>query len=526
MASGQKIERLNFRERIVSNDWMRMQAFIGAQIADSYKWLFSAVCGEGGFPASIITTTNPMWGVVLNGICARPEIGTINMFVEPGAVVIANPDTVPSADDSPIKVINDAGVQLAGALTLTAGAGSTRIDILECSRVEVDVESDNRDIFDPVTGLFTPTSVPKVTANQLQYRIRNGTAGGGFASVSTVSGWMPIAVMSVPNTATTWDDCTVWDVRRLMSDMVRAPAQVTQKFPYRRKAWATCHEVGGVRTARGVIETELDQFRVGGELGSSSSGLANGALDLQAANVLEPGFVVANSLPWLLYLLFPFGLPRWAKFTPASAGFRIPDALKGIPVFTQKSVVNHGGGPGVAVSLPTGTGLGGSTTKGVVALSGAFEAGGVFISCVEADNWVKLATQPATVSPAAGAGTGSVRYDLLDNTHWPLGATAVRLQFRTVLSAVAGTSLLCTRSVTMTDGAANVLFEDLAGYTLLSPAGGSVNEFFEVEIPLHNLLTAMPNGSAITRQFFLGHTVATFTFSSQSVRVLGWRMGQ
>lgn len=526
MASGQKIERLNFRERIVSNDWMRMQSFIGAHLADSFKWLFSAVSGEGGAPLSIETTTSPLWGVVLNGLCARPEIGTVNMFVGPGTVVMANPDASPNADDSPIKVITDVGQLLAGALTLTPGAVATRIDILECSRVEVDIDSDNRDIFDPVTGLFTPSSVPKVTANQLIYRIRTGTPGGGFAGVGTVSGWMPLAVMSVPSTATTWDDVTVWDVRRLMSDMVRAPAQVTQKFPYRRKGWATAFEVGGVRTVRGVIEAELDQYRVGGELGSSLSGLANGAIDLLSASVLEPGFVPIASGIWVLYLMTPFGLPRWAKFTPATSLQRVPDALKGIPVFTHKSIVSHSGKPGIAVSLPTGTGLGGSSTSGVAALTGAFDNTSNFSNSVLADGWTRLNLGGGAILPASGAGTGSVRYDLIDNTHWPVGATAVRIRFATRLSAVAGTAVPASREIQILDGAGNSIWSDLTGLSYVSPTGGLINEFIEVDIPLHNMLTAMPNGSAITRQITLVHTMATFTYSLQSARVVGWRMGQ
>lgn len=523
MASGNKTMVLNARERVVSDDWNRMQRFVGAQVADAIRWLMLTVQLESGATSlNIQTTLNPLWGVILNGLEARPEIGTVNLFVNPGVIAMINPDASPSSDDSPAKVFYDAGQPLAGALTLTPGSVATRIDVIECSRVDVVTQSDNRDVFDPVTGLFTAVLVDKVKTSQLVFRIRTGTAGGGFASVGTAAGWMPIAVASVPSTATTWDDVTLWDVRRLMADMVRSPAQLQQKFPHVRKAWATMFELGGVRTARGVIETELDQYLMGGQLGSNFSGLANGALDLLSTSVLEPGFAVSNDLPWILYLLTPFGLPRWAKYTPATAGIRIPDALKGIPVFTQKTPANHGGNPGVAVSLPTGTGLGGSTTKGVVALTGIFN-GANFANGVLADHWTRL-VGPA-ISPASGAGSGSVRYDLIDGTHWPTGATAVRLRFATRLAAAAGTAITGTREVILTDGAGNVVFSDLQGVVFLSPTAGAINEFIEVDVPLHDLLTAMPNGSPITRQILLTHTVATFTFSVQSVRVVGWRMG-
>lgn len=523
--SGQKIEKLNFRERVVSNDWMRMQAFIGAHVADISKWLFSAVSTEGGFPFLIETTTDPLWGIILNGLNVRPEIGTTNLFIQPGVIGMANPDAVPSADDSAFKIWADPGVQLAGLLTLTPGAVGTRIDVIECSRTQVDIESDNRDIFDVLTGLFTPALVPKVHGSQLTFRIRTGTPGGGFAGVGTAAGWMPLAVCSVPSTATTWDDVIVWDVRRLMSDMVRSPAQVTQQFPKQGRNWATYHEVGGVRTLRGWVETELDESRMGGQFASSISGFAGGALDLLSTEVLESGFAPVANTPWALYMVRPFGLPRWARYSPATTGARQPQPLNGIPVFTQRLPGTHRGKPSTAIALPTGLGLGGTSTDAVVAVTGGFGAGPTFLSGVVGGGWTRLTGPPAVISPAAGAGTGSVRYDLSDNTHWPNGAVAVRLRFRTQLSAVAGTSLDCTRSVQQLDGAGNILTEDLTRFTLMSPTGGVLLEFFEIEVPLH-CFAGMPTGTNITRQFQVVHTVAVFTFALQSCQVMGWRMGQ
>lgn len=526
MASGNKRMKINTRERLVSTDHNRLQAFEGAQVAEIMRWMLTAFSSETGAAPSIVSTTsNPLFGVIVNGLWARPEIGTTNLFVEAGVIGMVNPDASPSSDDSPFKIWADSGQPLAGALTLTPGAVATRVDVIECSRVTVVTESDNRDIFNPTTQLFTPVLVDKVEVEQLVFRIRTGTPGGGFAGVGTASGWMPLAVAVVPSTATTWDDVTVWDVRRLMIDFVRAPAMVSQQFPQQGKSWSTAHELAGVRTLRGWIDTQLGDSRMGGELAPSNSGLAGGALDLLSTEVLEAGFAAASNAPWGLYFVAPHSLPRWARYTPASSGLRIPMARRGIPVFTQKMPTSHRGQPSAAISIPTDLGLGGSSTNAVIGITGGFGSGGTFISSVTGGGWTRLSGPPAVVSPASGAGTGSVRYDLADNTHWPVGATAVRLRFKTQLSAVAGTAADCARAVQQLDGSGNILTEDLARFTLLSPTGGVLQEFFEIEVPLH-CFAGMPNGTNITRQFNLSHTVAVFTFAAQNCQVMGWRMGQ
>lgn len=527
MASGNKRMVLNTRERLVSTDHNRLQAFAGEHVAEIFRYMSTYLAGEGGAASIIGTTTSPMLSIVLNGLWARPEVGTVNLFIEPGVAGMVNPDASPSSDDSPFKVFKDDGVQLAGQLTLTpGGGGATRIDVIEFARIEQVEESDNRDIFNPATGLFAPTLVDKVISDRLTYRIRTGTPGGGFPG--TASGWTPIAVASVPNTATTWDQCIVWDVRPLVTDLVRAPAQVLQKFPSIGKHYGSAYSDGVFRRLYGVFESQRDQWRVGGEIGSTLSGLAGGALDLTSAEIIEPGFAGVGSLPWALYAMQPFGLPRWARYSPASSGLRVPLPFRGIPVLSQKTHA-FDGKPVAAVSLPTAFGLGGSSTEGVAVATGAFDAGGTFLNASYADGWTRLAGFPATVSPASGANTPDPIYEIQDSTHFPRGAVALRARFATTLNAsIANTGFSLQRSVRCLDAASIPIAE--VGFEIVGHDSKNTSQAFdtfEVDIPLH-AIASMPNGSQVTRRFHVAYSTSglvAITYAAQSMRIVGWKMG-
>lgn len=531
--SGNKREILNTRERVVSTDWNRMQQFIAAGGAEALRWMMSAQSTEGGASSVGSSTTSPLTAIVVNGLWARPEIGTVNLFVEPGTVGMVNPDAVPSADDSPFKVITDAGVQVAGALTLTAGAVGTRIDVIECSRVVEVLESDNRDIFNPATGLFSPVLVPKVERDRLSYRIRVGVAGAGFPG--TVSGWLPLAVASVPSTATTWNDVTLFDVRPLMQDLVRSPAQVLQTFPHRPHAWATAVEETALgRKLRGFAEAERRQWRVGGEFGSVLSGLIGGALDLAGTDVVEPGFAVTNNRPWYVYAVFPHALPRWARYSPSSSGQRVPLPFKGIPVFTQKAPTNgQHTNLSVAVTLPSTFGFTATTTDGTPLVTGGFDNAGNWMNTVVESGWHRFAKGGAGVAaqaglklaPSAGAGTATATYDLVDNTTHPVGAVCLLVKFITRITGSAPNfdqgGIQWQLQVLDSLGASMV--EETRRATATSGSTGVVDHQQYFEVPLHTI-GAMPGDTPITRQIKFANAIGdAVMYSNQEAHVVGWK---
>ena len=493
-------------------------------IAEVFRYLFDAQASEasaGGSEVLGTTTTDPLRAVILGGIRPRPEIGTTNLFVEPGVAMLVNPDSPASTDDSVLKWVVDPGVQTAGQLVLTAGAVSTRIDVIECQRVDSVLEADNRDIFNASTGLFTAALVNKVLAGRLTYRIRVGVAGAGFPG--TAAGWLPLAVAKVPSTATTWNDCDLWDVRPLASDFVRAPFNITQTFPHAPRQYAMVRGTTLLnRRLMGVIEAEYLGRRLGGDLAPSVG--SSGYIDvLDATNVIEPGFAAVSNTPWYVYLLTPFGLPRWAPYTPSTSGIRVPRSPRGIPVYTQKAPLDVTGKPSVAVTLPTGTGLGGSTQDGVAIIAGAYDNSGNWLDSI-VEHGVTRVNQPGMLlAPSAGAGTAGVTYDLIDNTTHPANAVAVRVRFATTISVAAGTDLTVDRILATLNSSGGTLINERFSSTERSPVSGTFADRFEATIPLY---PNTPSGTPITRQVTLTYSVGggAVTYSAQNAFVIGWHL--
>lgn len=517
----------NFRERVVSDDFNRALQFLARQDAELLRRLHAASASEdeaGGKTTVADAVANPARGVVFEGLRARPEIGTTNLFVEPGIALLVSPHADPHPADSPARVVIDPGVQAAGALVLTAGGGGTRIDVVECQVADTVTEADNRDIFDPSTGLFAPALVNKVARGSLAYRIRLGVPGAGFPG--TASGWLPLAVCSVPAAAVTWDDVTVWDVRPLLSDLARPPHLLATTNPIAGQRHVSAVEpttAPGEWRARGLVELELAGWRIGGNLASSTSGVSYLRLDAldPAVTVQEPGFAAVADRPWFLYLAQPFGLPRWAKYTPTSVGGeRRPGSLRGIPVFSQRAPLGLSPllNPASPLPLPTNTGLGGTTTNAVVALAGMFD-GAFFAPATNGDQTnISLATGHA---PTAGAGTVSPVFTLTGGMNFPACVSAIKLQFEMTITLAAGTTTAFDRDVQLKDaaGAETYSYARLTN-TATSPGAGSWVDRFEVWLQLPPNL---PTGAPVAFRLEVDYTVAG-VLSLQRAYVKGWKL--
>lgn len=522
--SGARAEAFNPRERAVSDDLVRLQQFSSANQANRAlrKTVASSTSATSGGKTTVPSTVGtPPAAIVYEGLTPRPEVGTTSLFVEPGVVAIVFPDGDPHPDDSVCRLVEDPGVQVAGdpQTVLTPGGVATRIDVLECQPLTVVQETDNRDRFNPATGTFSPVLVNKVTRGGLAYRVRLGTPGGGFPGV--VSGWLPLMVARVPTTAVTWDDCDCWDVRPLYSDLTHSRV-LSESFPPAARASGVVANNGVSWAARGVFEGELSGWRAGGELASSSSGLTS--LDLALAANQEPGFAVVNNALWYLYLAQPFGLPRWCKLNPAATLNRDPGSLRGIPVLTQaKAPVGLSGRPAVAVSLPTATGLAGSTTNALLVAAG-FMVGGTLSSTVTARGRASHRTTPS-LAPSAGAGTANVTYTFAPNVVLPANAVEMRLQFTMTIADAAGNVHPTSVAVTVLDsgGLSVATYTPVIG-TDTVPLTGTYGLTFEMWLPVP---PSYPAGGTQTFTVTVAHSAGAFapTYSGQLARVFGWRLG-
>jgi hypothetical protein len=362
--SGAKSILYNTRERLISTDPNRAQAFASQAAAEVLRYLLDAsnegdVSGGGleqlhtgveAFPAATI----------LSGIRGRPEVGTVNLFVEPGAMLVVDNPT-PGADDSIASLLTDAGVQTAGVLVLTTGSGSTRIDVLECRRIANVVETDNRDIFNPATGLFAPASVTKVQNSVLTYRLRVGTPGAGFPG--TAAGWLPLMVASVPSSATSWDAVTCWDVRPLAQDRANGPFATRLQIQENRRSFCYCDATSTPSQPRMSAEVQLtfDGCRAGGMIGDGFAAGSTSFFNPADVRNQEAGFSFGSAgALWHVYLVFPFGLPRWVRYADAgttSPNQRVPYGPRGIPVVSSKVAAFSGKPLLTGVQTPTTTGL-------------------------------------------------------------------------------------------------------------------------------------------------------------------------
>lgn len=534
MSSGGKQLIINNLERAVSTDINRLQAFAGASTAEVLRWLYTTEAGgtdAGGVAIAPSGLASPLRVCILGGLQVQPQLGTTDTLVQPGLAVVVQPDAVPDADDSPVKYVVDPGITALGALLLTPNnSGATRVDVVECQVANPVVENDNRDIYNPATGLFTATAVDKATARRMVYRIRTGTPGGGFPG--NAWGWLPLAVVVVPNATTSWDTCTVWDVRPLLSDMASTP--LVSDGVQLVSQWGHVVADGAARHLSGIVEAVVLGRRVGGQLAPAS--VTPGYIDLKSANVQDPAFPGTNNRPWYLYLMTPFGLPRWARYTAAGAGVRRPMAPRGIPVVSQTPPLDLSGIPFAAIALPTGLGLGGSSIVGRCVLAGAYTSAldpKDFTPMTFGTGWTRLVTDSAhgslLAAPSSGGSTAAPVFTLAPGVTHPANASALRLRLRHSIAGVPGNVYTCYTTVKLKDQN-DVSYEcgtrQFSNGTFPTVGGGLVLFSHEFELPLP---PALPSGVPLTYKLPVNISVGAaggFAYSDQELEVMGWTLGR
>jgi hypothetical protein len=445
MASGPKRLQINTRERAVSTDINRIQAFASAGLADFLRiWLLTqtSISGNETLPSGV---GGPLVATVLGGLLVKPAIGAQTLTIDPGVVIVQRPDADASADDSQAKLVDDPGVTDTAVLPWVANpAGGIRIDIVECALVGEDgagtgtgetvIETASRDIYNPVTGAFTAATVDKVAAVRLQYRVRRGASGGGWPGLAL--GWCPLMVAIVPVGAATYDDVVCYDVRPLFSDYaftgdVRRQNKITHASAYAGYQYEGDASVSGNRKFfNGVVEGIYNGRHIGGTAPA-------GGYNLSTNDYAVPNFITGMVAGWWhLYLAFPFGLPRWARYTATP---RVPGSMRGVVIASQQAPLADTGEPVEAIAFPTNLGFNSATTTTAFRVFTApctvYMAGngGIFPTAVGADGWYSTAWYGTTpIAGLAGTHTTSFGYDrwtfdLIEDVHVPVGATAVRL---------------------------------------------------------------------------------------------------
>ena len=310
-------------------------------------------------------------------------------------------------------------------------SGSTRIDIVECSRNAGGITStENRNIFNTSTGLFSATSVTKTTKDSLSYRIRTGTPGAGFPG--TAQGWLPLAVASVPTGTSVWDTVTVWDVRPLVSDRVGIASSYAVNPKVRGHLDATTYP-----NIVGTMDVVFQGRKIGGQLLRGSPGTDHAYFDQSDTANCSPSFSITaddNSL-YTLYLVVPFGLPRWARYTDYGTGYRNPRSPCGIPILSSV-LPNSNGVAATNIYLPLALGFGAASDPNAVAVVTNMKksAAPTFTMVGDHVKWTDDApgstyTSGNTLLAGTATGLAYVAFAVTAGTWFPASASEVDLHF-------------------------------------------------------------------------------------------------
>jgi hypothetical protein len=520
-ASGRKTEIYNPRERALSSDLNRMQAFQGMDLSSILAYLldyqgdFSNSNGAGSVGAA---STSPMRAAILNGLLVRPQMASANTLVDPGVAIVVDPDSTPSPDDSPYKLVNDPGVQTGSSLAMpTNSSGGTQIYVVECQRIDTVLEADNRDIYNPASQLFSPALVNKVAASRFGYRIRVGAIASG---VTTVAGWVPLLVALVPNGAATWNAVPyMWDVRPLAADR----AEVAGKFTRDRSRVDHHYRMVATPGLQGWAETVGPGGRIlGGTMTTDAVSIAT-SLDFTSSELQPAGYAVTANRPYYLWLAEPFGLPRWCRYTSVASGSRQPGPLRGRPVPTHNQNT-------IAIPLPTAFGFPAGSAAGTAAcvFGGMVNSAGAPILRGVSDGKTfnqesdEGSSGTSALVPTSSTSASTV-YDLAGGTHYPANAKAILLHLTTTYSTNATSAALCGYNVTFDDGSGNVIGIAADG-VVTSIVGQAYFTNQVVKIPIATPYPAVANSAVkITVNHgggFAGYVVAPN--GGNGSQVIGW----
>lgn len=408
MAHGWRSMVINTQERALSVDINRLQRFKEQDTAELFRYMLDVYATSDDDQLGLMVEPNtletPLRAEIINGLLVKPQAASLNLLVDAGLMFAMAPDA--AADESNYKYVRDDGVTTPGSLVMTANAsGSTRIDVIEC-RVNPTPSSvtDSRDIFNPTTGLFAAATVTKEQRGRLEYRVRAGTPGAGFPA--NQSGWLPLCVASVPNGATSCDQMTFWDVRPLTNDRETGLVSRVKSMPHIERLHYVCdgQTAAGQQRLNGSVLAYYKGRTLGGRLRRGTPGTDTDYVDIAHADNLAQGFAFGAATWSYFYLLTPFGLPRWARYTTGPAG-RVPRSPRGIVVVTSVPPQHLTGIPSAAINLPASTGLGGSTTDGIC----------IGVSRETGSNFEEFAAVDGRILPAATF-TGSIAADSFDVT--------------------------------------------------------------------------------------------------------------
>jgi hypothetical protein len=541
---------INDKERAVSDDINKAQAYLNEQRMAALRGMFSHLVDDfwqAGEYDLVSAAGTYLPAEVFGGLmvqCDSPGYVTVT----PGVLGAYAPGLA-GADDSPYCVVSDPGVTDITVLTFVPNAGAgPRIDVIECRVVADTTATSLRDIGDPVTRLYTPTVVPKYAAMKLEYRKRNGVAGGACPAADP--DWLPLAVAVVLVGALGYNACDFYDVRPLVSERVGH---------LRRQVGVLA---GGFNAATiedrhvGVVYDPTDGVKVvaGYAWGECLGYLAGGNLWRNAAVSVAAKFGVSahvdegevrflsdladnQALPWapaaeaLLRVVAVFPglgvaaspLPRWKRYAQSGA-IRRPEGPNGILLLSDDPPTY--GNVVLGVALPAAmTGLGTAYGVCLAIVRGTNPAGGVELAA--GDGRMVLTTYYHQVDTNLVAGPPTlIQFPItFGNLIASVGMRKLRCRFKFVITAGAGPAM-CVVRLRNSGAPPTITYCVAHDHIQLVDFAQSASYQFTCDVPLLPRFgltdNTVPTALVAELQMTVGAGIALAAVSSHLMTVIGW----
>lgn len=536
MSSGYKEQVINPNERVASSDINRLQKHVGYDFAEFFRYMLDVYAEEESAAGGTITVPSaietPLRAEIINGLLVRPQAGVFDLFVDPGVAYFMAPDG--GADESPYKFIRDDGIQTTSVLQVVAnGSGSTRVDVIECAIDPLEiVTTEVRDLFNTTTGVFTPALLTKVKTGRLQYRVRQGVPG---SPPTLALGWLPLAIVSLPAGAASNDACTFWDVRPLISDRVNTPFQITRlNADYGTQA-VVFDDVStpGENRMSGTTRATLNGRWVGGEVRAGNEGGSNNNfLDLLAVENQEDGFALPVSGIVYVYLVTPFGLPRWARYRMLPQ-VRTPRSPRGILILSTVAPLNTGYAS-TTITLPTTMGLGNYVVDSADAVcvgSLPVTASALKGGCIDGQvQWLRKDTATGQngieVSADGGFDATSSTFSIDPDVEIPAHAKAIYASFSALVTVANGVGVMETDGEfeVQTAGGLGLAYGHTGRLTFLNNSGSAQNANLSTPTIRIPIVPSFPGGAS-QRKVKWRYAMNGGTISGTPVlRIYGWEV--
>ena len=188
--------------------------------------------------------------------------------------------------------------------------------------------------------------------------------------------------------------------------------------------WASTTTSGGNGSAH----------RLGGQLRPGSPITDVAYVDLGNSANQEASFSSVGGNLVYLYLLTPFGLRHWARYTDAVSGSRVPRSPRGIPLVSAVAPQHWSGLPSSAIVFPSAFGFNGASTQDGVCIGAFYYAGAAttshFFPSICSNRAQNPSIQNQTITPTFTAGTGTqFNAAIIEGTHIPPGVKRIRMGF-------------------------------------------------------------------------------------------------